>query len=79
MRCLPFIVGLQEVLRTLRGVGWTCIVICVVNASGTLIMPAMGWWLIMRADGMAVSLSTAVRAALMGFPLDCRAISLPGR
>jgi uncharacterized protein (TIRG00374 family) len=67
---IPFIVGLQEVLRSIGEVGWRCIVIFVVNASGTLIMPAVGWWLLMRAEGMAVSLSTAVRAALMGFPLD---------
>jgi hypothetical protein len=63
---IPFIVGFQEVLRTIGEVGWRCIVIFVINASGTLIMPAMGWWLLMRAEGMAVSLSTAVQAKDFG-------------
>lgn len=67
---IPFIVGLQDVLRTVGEVGWTCMILFVVNASGTLILPAIGWWLLMRAEGLAVSLSTAVRAALIGFPLD---------
>lgn len=67
---VPFIVGVHDLLRTMRQVGWPSMVLFIANASGTLVLPALGWWLLMRTEGIPASLGTAVQANLMGFPLD---------
>jgi len=67
---IPFFVGMHDVLWTIGHVGWLGIVLCVANASCTLVIPAIGWWLLMRAEGIPASCSTAIQANLMGFPLD---------
>jgi uncharacterized protein (TIRG00374 family) len=67
---IPFLVGMRDVLWTIGHVGWFGVLLCVANASGTLLIPAIGWWLLMRAEGIPVALSTAIKANLMGFPLD---------
>jgi uncharacterized protein (TIRG00374 family) len=67
---IPFIVGIEDLLQTIGQVGWVCIVVFTANAAGTLLIPALGWWILMRAEGIPASLATAVQANLMGFPLD---------
>lgn len=67
---IPFLVGVHDLIRTMAQVGWGCVVLFVVNASGTLVFPAIGCWLLMRAEGIPVALGTVVQANLMGFPLD---------
>ena len=67
---VPFIVGMPDVLWTIGHLGWFGIVLFVANASCTLIIPAIGWWLLMRAEGIPATLNTAMLANLMGFPLD---------
>ena len=67
---VPWLVGMRDVLWTVGRVGWWGVLLCVVNASGTLLLPAIGWWLLMRAEGIPVALRTAITANLMGFPLD---------
>jgi hypothetical protein len=67
---IPFVVGFEDLLRTIGQVGWLGILIFIANSSCTLIIPAMGWWLLMRAEGIPVSLGTTVLANLMGFPLN---------
>jgi glycosyltransferase 2 family protein len=67
---IPFVVGIDDLLRTIGQVGWLYIVIFVANSSCTLLIPALGWWLLMRAEGIPVSLWTTVQANLMGFPVD---------
>jgi uncharacterized protein (TIRG00374 family) len=67
---IPFLVGLQDVLWTIGHVGWLGIVLYVANASCTLVIPAIGWWLLMRATGIPATCWTAIQANLMGFPLD---------
>jgi uncharacterized protein (TIRG00374 family) len=67
---IPFVVGVHDLLRTIGQVGWFCLVLFVVNASCTLLIPAVGWWLLLRAEHIPASLGTAVKANLMGFPLD---------
>ena len=67
---VPLLVGMRDVLWTIGRVGWLGVLLCVANASGTLLIPAIGWWLLMRAEGIPVTLSTAIKANLMGFPLD---------
>ena len=67
---IPFLVGMRDVLWTIGHVGWLGIILCVVNASCTLLIPAIGWWLLMRAEGIPATFSSAMQANLMGFPLD---------
>jgi uncharacterized protein (TIRG00374 family) len=67
---IPFFVGMPDVLWTIGHLGWFGIVLFVANASGTLLIPAIGWWLLMRAEGIPATLSTAMQANLMGFPID---------
>jgi uncharacterized protein (TIRG00374 family) len=67
---VPWLVGMRDVLWTVGRVGWWGVLLCVVNASGTLLLPAIGWWLLMRAEGIPVALRTTITANLMGFPLD---------
>jgi hypothetical protein len=67
---IPFIVGIEDLLGTIAQVGWVCIVIFTANAACTLLIPAGGWWLLMRAEGIPASLSTAVLANVMGFPIN---------
>lgn len=55
---IPLIVGMQNVLWTVSQVGWLGILLCVANASGTLLIPAIGWWLLMRAEGIPATLHT---------------------
>jgi uncharacterized protein (TIRG00374 family) len=67
---IPFIVGIDDLLHTIGQVGWFYITVFVVNSFGTLLFPAIGWWLLMRAEGIPASLWAAVQANLMGFPID---------
>lgn len=67
---MPFIVGVDDLLRTIGQVGWLCVVLFVVNASGTVVIPAIGWWLIMRAEGIPVSFGVTVQTNFMGYPLN---------
>ncbi|MGE3537130.1 MAG: lysylphosphatidylglycerol synthase transmembrane domain-containing protein [Candidatus Tectimicrobiota bacterium] len=67
---IPFIVGLQDLGRTLSQVGWLALGVSVLNAAGTLVMPALGWWVLMRLEGIPAAVHTAVQASFMGFPLD---------
>jgi uncharacterized protein (TIRG00374 family) len=67
---MPFLVGMRDVLWTIGHVGWCGILLCVANASCTILIPAVGWWLLMRAEGIPAALSTTIKANLMGFPLD---------
>lgn len=67
---VPWLVGIEQVLRTMAQVGWPWGLLFVANAAGTLVFPALGWWLLMRTDGLRVSLWTAMQANLMGFPID---------
>jgi uncharacterized protein (TIRG00374 family) len=62
--------GIQKTLALVGEVGWLGLAAYVANASFTLIVPAVGWTMLMRAEGMRVPLWTAVKANLMGFPLN---------
>jgi uncharacterized protein (TIRG00374 family) len=67
---IPFIVGVDDLLWTIGHVGWLYVLLFIINSSGSLLFPALGWWILMRAEGMPVSLGTAVQANLMGFPIN---------
>lgn len=67
---MPFIVGVNDLLQTIGQVGWLYLVLFVVNASGTVVIPAIGWWLIMRAEGLPVSFGVTLQTNFMGYPLN---------
>lgn len=67
---IPWVVGIDDLARTLGQVGWGWLLLFVLNSSGTIFIPAVGWWLLMRAEGIPVTLLTAMQGDLMGFPID---------
>lgn len=67
---IPFIVGVHDLLETFSQVGGLGVIVFVVNASGTVVIPAIGWWLIMRAEGLPVSLGVTLQTNFMGYPLN---------
>lgn len=62
--------GVSKALEVVADVGWAGLGIYILNASMTLVAPAVGWWILMRAENHGVPLWTAVKANLMGFPLN---------
>ncbi|MBI4566561.1 MAG: flippase-like domain-containing protein [Planctomycetes bacterium] len=66
---IPFIVGLHDLGSAIMEVGWPCLVFFTANASMTLLIPAAGWWILMRTEGIPATYGDAVRANLMGYPL----------
>ncbi len=67
---IPYFVGVRETLNTITQVGWTCVGGYVLLCSVVVIMPAIGWWIMMRAEGIPVTLSQTMKAAIMGAPLN---------
>lgn len=67
---VPAIVGVDKTLDAVAQVGWPCIAAYVLNASLVMIMPAIGWWILMRAAGMKVTLTDALLANFMAFPIN---------
>jgi len=57
-------------------VGWTGVIGFILLASGTLVFPGIGWWLLMRGEGMKVPLWTTLKANFMGFPINFIAPSM---
>jgi uncharacterized protein (TIRG00374 family) len=68
--------GIGKALQAVAAIGWTGVALFVLNASGTLVFPAMGWWILMRGDGLKVSLGTTLKANFMGFPINFVAPSM---
>jgi hypothetical protein len=62
--------GVSKALEVVGDVGWAGLGIYILNASMTLLAPAVGWWILLRAENRVVPLRTAVKANLMGFPLN---------
>jgi uncharacterized protein (TIRG00374 family) len=68
--------GFRKALEAVAAVGWTGVVGFIALASGTLVFPAVGWWILMRSEGMKVSLWTTLKANFMGFPVNFIAPSM---
>ncbi len=62
--------GFAKALEVIGDVGWTGLAVYVANASLTLVAPGIGWYILMRDEGLGVSLRTTLKANLMGFPLN---------
>jgi len=68
--------GFEKALQAVAEVGWTGVIGFILLASGTLVFPGLGWWILMRSDGMKVSLWTTLKANFMGFPVNFIAPSM---
>src|SRR2546428_14194160 len=72
---IPFIVGVDEMHGTLKRTGPVSLVVFTFVGGFTIIVPAIGWWIIMRGEGIPVTLWQAMKANLMGFPINMMAPS----
>jgi uncharacterized protein (TIRG00374 family) len=68
--------GFGAALKAVAAVGWTGVVGFICLASGTLVFPGIGWWILMRSEEMKVPLWTALKANFMGFPINFIAPSM---
>ncbi len=66
---IPLIVGKENTFNAVRQAGWRCIAVFLANSTLTLVVPAIGWTILMRGEGMRVSFLDALKANVMGFPL----------
>jgi len=63
-------------LKVIGDVGWIGVSLFVLNAALVPAAPAVGWAMLMRAEGLNVPVSTALKAAFMGFPINFVAPSM---
>lgn len=62
--------GFEETLEIVGRTGWLGLTLFIANAALTLVMPGIGWWILMRGEGLHVTLWTTIRANFMGFPIN---------
>jgi uncharacterized protein (TIRG00374 family) len=62
--------GIQKTIACVVELGWTGLAVYLVTAAMTYAAPAIGWTILMRGEGMKVSLWTALKANFMGFPIN---------
>ena len=68
--------GFGKALEAVAAVGWDGVTGFVLLATGTLVFPALGWWILMRSEGMKVSVWSTLKANFMGFPVNFIAPSM---
>src|SRR5579862_2021532 len=68
--------GFGKALEAVGSVGWSGVAAFVGLCGGTMIFPGIGWWILMRSEGMKVSLWTTLKANFMGFPVNFIAPSM---
>jgi uncharacterized protein (TIRG00374 family) len=68
--------GVQASLKVVAELGWIGLILFIVNAALVPAAPAIGWAMLMRGEGLKVPISTALKAAFMGFPINFIAPSM---
>jgi uncharacterized protein (TIRG00374 family) len=68
--------GFGKALEAVAAVGYSGVIAFIALATGTLVFPGIGWWILMRSEGMNVSLWTTLKANFMGFPVNFIAPSM---
>jgi uncharacterized protein (TIRG00374 family) len=68
--------GFRSALEAVAAVGWSGVVGFIMLASGTLVFPGIGWWILMRSEGLKVTLWMTLKANYMGFPINFIAPSM---
>ena len=69
-------IGFGNALEAVVAVGWVGVLGFIGLASGTMIFPGIGWWILMRSEGMKVTLWMTLKANFMGFPINFIAPSM---
>lgn len=68
--------GFGRALEAVAAVGWSGVGSFILLATGTLVFPGIGWWLLMKSEGLKVSLWVTLKANFMGFPVNFIAPSM---
>lgn len=68
--------GFAKALEAVAAIGPLGVAVFTLNAAGTMIFPAAGWWILMRSDGLKVSFWASLKANFMGFPINFVAPSM---
>jgi uncharacterized protein (TIRG00374 family) len=68
--------GFGKALEAVGSIGWLGVTLFVLTSAGTLIFPAVGWWILMRGEGLRIPLWTVLKANFMGFPINFIAPSM---
>lgn len=68
--------GIEASIKVVAQVGWVGVILFILNAALVPAAPAIGWAMLMRAEGLKVPTSTALKAAFMGFPINFIAPSM---
>jgi uncharacterized protein (TIRG00374 family) len=68
--------GIQNSMKVVAQAGWIGLAVFVLNAALVPAAPAIGWTMLMRAEGLNVSVWTALKASFMGFPINFIAPSM---
>jgi uncharacterized protein (TIRG00374 family) len=68
--------GFGKALEAVAAVGWSGVFCFIALATGTLVFPGIGWWILMRSEGMKVPLWSTLKANFMGFPINFIAPSM---
>jgi uncharacterized protein (TIRG00374 family) len=67
---IPFFIGEEGSKEALSKVGFWCTLIYVANSSLAYLIPAVSWWILLKAEKLPVTLVDCIRASLMGFPVS---------
>ena len=70
MATIPHFVGIDKIRVAIARTGTLSLVIFTLFAGLPLVIPAIGWWIIMRGEGIRASLWQALKANFMGFPIN---------
>jgi uncharacterized protein (TIRG00374 family) len=62
--------GFGKAFEAVAAVGWVGLTISILTSMSTYFFPAIGWWLLMRGEGMKVPVWTTIKANFMGFPIN---------
>jgi uncharacterized protein (TIRG00374 family) len=68
--------GFGKALEAVAAIGMGGVGIFILIAAGTLVFPGIGWWILMRSEGIRVSPWTTLKANFMGFPINFIAPSM---
>jgi uncharacterized protein (TIRG00374 family) len=62
--------GFGKAFEAVKAVGPLGLTVAVLTAASTYFFPAIGWWILMRGEGMNVPVWTTIKANFMGFPIN---------
>jgi glycosyltransferase 2 family protein len=69
-------IGFGNAIEAVGTVGLPGVTSFIALASGTMVFPGIGWWILMRSEGMKVTLWQTLKANFMGFPINFIAPSM---